>query len=716
MTAMEQRLSNDINVQISEIEKNLLIETERVEHTTEDTVNIYKQLESPLKAGTKYKLTFTANVDRLITVVFFNDVKDHLTGNRQDVFDDTYSSVSLTAGVPYSVTFTAGYDLSWFHYYDNVAEGTLTLSLSIYEGIPEIIPPLQADVAETKNKVDSITENETEVYGITEERIPSNKSKYIPFDFIKGCKYEITLSSEGSTTFTVVYTTSDGPDGEKVIHDTFPNVVLNNDSKKLEFTASADANNFHVYCEDVGFVFNFQVTETSTQVKTSFDLWKDKKVVWLGTSISYGSTGIGNNTAPSYALLASKMLGFKLVNTSSPGLMIHALEGNYDAIHTMLYPHLYGSSCLSTTDYQAAIDKNLLMIEKSNSNPITPYTDVTGQGIEKTVVEDGDITTTIIEKVQVDSEEHETRTTMYITVENTVTGDAEIQYYPGTNIEYTIHVTKIPVTNPEDERVIVLNGMGNESCFPYQLNHYVDPETEIQYDNKFTNDDPENKSYPDTKDDKIDKDRYIYYTYDNSTDIYSTWTIKRFITDPSSSSYYLSWDKIITDTNADADIWIFDVLPNCKDFTSDDWSNFNIVEWKYNDAPAENDQDYDATDPGNFKNHRTTFLGSLLFMMDKVYQEYMEGGNEKIPRIILFIGNRLNYDAGKADFETLAAVWPTTIIDITGALPALVGKPEDAANVITGYNKLYGGGAHYTAMAQELLGRVCAGKLFGVTY
>src|SRR5574344_434772 len=46
--------------------------------------------------------------------------------------------------------------------------------------------------------------------------------------------------------------------------------------------------------------------------------WKGKKVVWLGTSVSFGQYA-----TTSYAVEASNKLGFILKNCSVPGLAIH---------------------------------------------------------------------------------------------------------------------------------------------------------------------------------------------------------------------------------------------------------------------------------------------------------------------------------------------------------------------------------------------------------
>lgn len=77
-----------------------------------------------------------------------------------------------------------------------------------------------------------------------------------------------------------------------------------------------------------------------------FNQWKDKKIVWIGTSVPYGSNTYNGE---SYASYASKKLGFIIVPAVVPGEAIHAkLDGD------KLVPLDYGSTVLSKEEYIAS--------------------------------------------------------------------------------------------------------------------------------------------------------------------------------------------------------------------------------------------------------------------------------------------------------------------------------------------------------------------------
>lgn len=77
-----------------------------------------------------------------------------------------------------------------------------------------------------------------------------------------------------------------------------------------------------------------------------FNQWKNKKIVWIGTSVPYGSNTYNGE---SYASYASKKLGFTIVPAVVPGEAIHAkLDGG------KLVPLDYGSTVLSKEEYIAS--------------------------------------------------------------------------------------------------------------------------------------------------------------------------------------------------------------------------------------------------------------------------------------------------------------------------------------------------------------------------
>lgn len=110
------------------------------------------------------------------------------------------------------------------------------------------------------------------------------------------------------------------------------------------------------------------------------------------------------------------------------------------------------------------------------------------------------------------------------------------------------------------------------------------------------------------------------------------------------NDYYRTWENIFNKENADADLFVFDVIPNNTNFSDDDWDEFDAEKWQYKDGSS-------------FESHRTTFLGALLFLMDKMYAI-----NPKA-KMIMAIGCDLSYKEGKASFEKVSKAWNIPIVD-----------------------------------------------------
>ena len=116
-------------------------------------------------------------------------------------------------------------------------------------------------------------------------------------------------------------------------------------------------------------------------------------------------------------------------------------------------------------------------------------------------------------------------------------------------------------------------------------------------------------------------------------------------TSKTASGYYKSYEHIFEEENADADSYAFDVAPNNGNFDMSDWDAFNKNTWAYNDGTP-------------FSEHRKTFLGALLFLMDKMYTL-----NPKA-RMVFVLGSSFAYTNGKEAFETVSAQWNIPIINV----------------------------------------------------
>lgn len=119
--------------------------------------------------------------------------------------------------------------------------------------------------------------------------------------------------------------------------------------------------------------------------------------------------------------------------------------------------------------------------------------------------------------------------------------------------------------------------------------------------------------------------------------------------DSNYNSYYRTWENVFSVKNADVDLWVYSVVPNNTNFENADWENFNKGTWSYNDGRG-------------FAEHRTTFLGALLFLMDKMYALNPNA------RMVLVLDSAFEYANGKASFQKVSELWNIPIIDLWGKI------------------------------------------------
>lgn len=154
------------------------------------------------------------------------------------------------------------------------------------------------------------------------------------------------------------------------------------------------------------------------------------------------------------------------------------------------------------------------------------------------------------------------------------------------------------------------------------------------------------------------------------------------------NDYYRAYDNVFCEENADADLYVFDVVPNNSNFDTSDWDLFDFGNWCY-------------TDGTDFSEHRTTFLGALLFLMDKMYEL-----NENA-RMVFILGSGFSYGNGKTALEVVKGKWNIPIIDVWSKInisPKSINKifSEDGTN------------GHPSTFAHELMGKMLAHDLKGV--
>jgi len=154
------------------------------------------------------------------------------------------------------------------------------------------------------------------------------------------------------------------------------------------------------------------------------------------------------------------------------------------------------------------------------------------------------------------------------------------------------------------------------------------------------------------------------------------------------NNYYRTWEHVFTQENADADLWVFDVAPNNTNFGLDDWNAFNKSDWKYND---------DST----FASHRNTFIGAILFLMDKMYALNPQA------RMVFLLGSAFSYVDGKSNFTKMKNQWFMEIVDVYGKIN--ICKPSK--------NQIYSNGGtntHPSTFAHELMGRMLIGEFMKI--
>lgn len=155
--------------------------------------------------------------------------------------------------------------------------------------------------------------------------------------------------------------------------------------------------------------------------------------------------------------------------------------------------------------------------------------------------------------------------------------------------------------------------------------------------------------------------------------------------DSNYNSYYRTWENVFSAKNADVDLWVYSVMPNNTNFENADWENFNKDTWSYNDGRG-------------FAEHRTTFLGALLFLMDKMYTLNPNA------RMVLVLDSAFEYANGKASFQKVSELWNIPIIDLWGK----INTSPKSLQVIKSKN---GTDNHPSTFGQERLGDMFTNEL-----
>lgn len=148
---------------------------------------------------------------------------------------------------------------------------------------------------------------------------------------------------------------------------------------------------------------------------------------------------------------------------------------------------------------------------------------------------------------------------------------------------------------------------------------------------------------------------------------------------------YRTYENVFTAGNADVDLWVYAVVPNNSNFGMADWEAFDKDAWAY-------------TDGSSFAEHRSTFLGALLFTLDRMY------ALNPMARMVLLLDSKFKYAEGKEAFELLNKTWHIPVIDLWGNINT---SPKSLAML-----KSQGGtDDHPSTLAHEIMGNIFAEEL-----
>ena len=151
------------------------------------------------------------------------------------------------------------------------------------------------------------------------------------------------------------------------------------------------------------------------------------------------------------------------------------------------------------------------------------------------------------------------------------------------------------------------------------------------------------------------------------------------------NNYYRTWENVFNSENADADLYIFDVAPNNTNFDETDWNMFDYSNWRY-------------TDDSDFSEHRTTFIGAILFLMNKMYDINPNA------RMVFVLGSAFAYDSAKQNMQKISEKWNIPIIDIWQK----INTSPKSLSVIKSKN---GTDNHPSDFGHEMLGNIITNEL-----
>ena len=111
------------------------------------------------------------------------------------------------------------------------------------------------------------------------------------------------------------------------------------------------------------------------------------------------------------------------------------------------------------------------------------------------------------------------------------------------------------------------------------------------------------------------------------------------------NGHYRTYENVFKESNKNIDLWLYAVVPNNRNFELTEWNEFDCKKWEYIDGSS-------------FDEHRNTFLGALIFLMNEMYTL-----NPKA-KMVLVLDSSSSYEQGIMNFELIKDELNVPIIDL----------------------------------------------------
>ena len=619
------------NGELYVIESGLLYDTNPIEISV--TSNTRSQwIPFGFVEGVDYLIQIDTNADVTLNLVFTSE------NRTAEGVVDTLSNTSIQSGKPYVTTFKATGNAAFLHFYQNVPSTGVNYTIKIAAistidqlkasigALDEDIDAISGDIDELKDTIEELNEELFDIETQSEETsatgVSGDNSIYVPITFKKGSLCKVSITADGT-----------GPDTEYVYPTTFGlmNVYsCDSNRNKIDYIGISEGVSYpgRVYVVDGKFEFEFVpggdavYLHYATNAKVAFTV----TVETITEKSKAAIDALGEEVDELYDEdHKTELLVENDVSSANSRWIECYFEKGYDYEVTIVSPSAVnlGIIYLTTTKTGVAthpwyIVQNLPNISVQAGVPYVLKFKATAfaKYFHYYTANSPEIAVSI--RVTRTLEKSHWRGKKVVWLGTSIpfgsAADAAYPYIAAKKLGFNLVQTSVPgmsIVAEESDGVLYPYKFGS-SCLSV-----------AEYLNAIA----EGKASQNMKPSDALPDGY-------------------YVPGGVYNKYYWTWEHIITQENADADLWVLDVVGNnAGKYSLSDWNAFYPSEWRY-------------TDGSSFADHRTTFIGALLFLMDKIYSL-----NSKA-RIAFLLSTSIDYANGKSAFETLSALWNIPIIDI----------------------------------------------------